>query len=264
MPYPASAARFFSSPAGSESVRLQFQSCSFYCRVWVNGKEIGDHRAGGYVAFWMDVANAHLSAPGDANELFVLADNRFNHTTAPMHTGGDFWHYGGIIRSVELHTMAAEPVLWRAYVLPAGADTTRQTSVDSPNAVDITLVLSASEDGPVAFTLAFDDGTPIAMNATATNGRVKLSGLTVPNPQPWSPEVPNLHTLTVTLRGGWVRERFGLRRFGVEKETARITINGKVTKLVGWNHHTQWPVTAASPTDGQVGSHSRETVDPHR
>ena len=27
-------------------VRLQFQACSFYCRVWVNGKEVGDHRAG--------------------------------------------------------------------------------------------------------------------------------------------------------------------------------------------------------------------------
>lgn len=27
---------------------------------------------------------------------------------------------------------------------------------------------------------------------------------------------------------------------------------GKVTKLVGWNHHTQWPVTAASPTDAQM------------
>merc|ERR1712216_607424 len=34
--------------------------------------------------------------------------------------------------------------------------------------------------------------------------------------------------------------------------SARLTINGKVTKLVGWNHHTQWPVTAASPNDDQI------------
>ena len=45
------------------------------------------------------------------------ADNRFNHTTAPMHTGGDFWHYGGLTRSVELHTLSEkDAVLWRAYV----------------------------------------------------------------------------------------------------------------------------------------------------
>lgn len=40
----------FPSPAaGAVPMRLQFQACSFYCRVWVNGKEVGDHRAGGYV-----------------------------------------------------------------------------------------------------------------------------------------------------------------------------------------------------------------------
>jgi beta-glucuronidase len=43
-------------------MRLQFQACSFYCRVWVNGKELGDHRAGGYVAFSLDV-------PSDALEV---------------------------------------------------------------------------------------------------------------------------------------------------------------------------------------------------
>ena len=53
------------------------QACSFYCRVFVNGKEIGDHRAGGYVAFHLDVPAATLASAGgtDAgadNELFVL------------------------------------------------------------------------------------------------------------------------------------------------------------------------------------------------
>lgn len=87
----------FASPKESAPMRLQFQACSFYCRVWVNGKEIGDHRAGGYVAFHLDVPEDALaeSAAG-RNELFVLADNRFNQTTAPLHTGGDFWHYGGL------------------------------------------------------------------------------------------------------------------------------------------------------------------------
>lgn len=243
----------FASPATSgASVRLQFQSCSFYCRVWINGEEIGDHRAGGYVAFWLDVPAAALSPSGE-NELFVLADNRFNSTTAPMHTGGDFWHYGGLTRSVELHTMAASaPVLWRAYVLPSASDVTLAQPLGAPTAVDITLDLVAPSSSAITFSVAFDGGAASEHSGTVVKGKVLLTSVPVPDAKPWSPDSPHLHTVTVSVGGGSVTERFGLRRFGVEGGSARLTINGKVTKLVGWNHHTQWPVTAASPTDDQI------------
>ena len=258
-----------SRSGGALPVRLQFQSCSFYCRIWVNGEEVQPpqpeglsgpgHRGGGYVAFFVDVPAKTLKA-GGSNELFVLADNRFNHTTAPLHTGGDFWHYGGLTRSVELHTLQSEgPVLWRAYVLPTGTDFTLPSPVSHPDSVDITLVLSSAgdahatdKDGPVEFTVAFDGGKATSMKGTAKDGQVSLKKVPVPNPTLWSPDSPNLHNVTVTYRGGSVTERFGLRSLGVDKESARVTINGKVTKLVGWNHHTQWPVTAASPTDEQM------------
>jgi beta-glucuronidase len=247
--------RSFVSPVSGASVRLQFQSCSFFCRIWVNGREVGSHLAGGYVAFWLDVPAEVLTASDSPNELFVLADNRFNATTAPMHTGGDFWHYGGITRSVELHTLSAHgPVLWRAYVLPADSSVVDdRVTVGAPKAVDITLVLSDSTfSGLVALTIRFDDGASVAMNATAEDGTAILGRIAVPNARPWSPDAPNLHTVTISLAGGSVTERFGLRRFGVEAKSSRLTINGKVTKLVGWGHHTQWPVTAASPTDAQI------------
>eukprot|EP01045_Picozoa_sp_COSAG04_P041794 COSAG04_NODE_12882_length_630_cov_1.261770_2_plen_71_part_01 len=35
--------------------------------------------------------------------LLVAANNDFNKTTAPTHTGGDFYNYGGITRNVLLH-----------------------------------------------------------------------------------------------------------------------------------------------------------------
>ena len=75
----------------NKSARLHFAACSFYCRIYVDGTFVSDHRAGGYVAFHVDVPPP---APGTSTEvqreLFVLADNRFNSTTAPLHTGGDF------------------------------------------------------------------------------------------------------------------------------------------------------------------------------
>jgi hypothetical protein len=46
--------RWFDDNLTTRGARMQFQACSFYCRVWINGKEIGDHRAGGYGAFVLD------------------------------------------------------------------------------------------------------------------------------------------------------------------------------------------------------------------
>lgn len=46
-------------------------------------------------------------------EVLVLVDDRFNSTTAPTHTGGDFWMYGGITRDVILHVKPAAYYLQR-------------------------------------------------------------------------------------------------------------------------------------------------------
>lgn len=234
--------------------RLQFQACSFYCRVWVNGKEIGDHRAGGYVAFTLDTDTS------GENELFVLADNRFNHTTAPMHTGieilstptadnssagGDFWAYGGIMRSVELHTLPSASTVWpwRAYVLPMSMET-----------VNITVVLTdKSFSGTVDVSLAFDGGeSKTYSSVAATKGQLVIDGVAVPNPKPWSPKSPNLHVVEVTINKASVKERFGLRQFAVDPATARMTLNGEIIKLHGYNHHTQWPGVGASPNQTDI------------
>jgi beta-galactosidase/beta-glucuronidase len=146
------------------------------------------------------------------------------------------------MRSVELHTIGEQAVVWRAYVLPSGTDFTLAEPVATPGSVDITLKLSSAADAgkTVSFTLAFDGGAAESHQGTVTqDGEVVLKGVAVPNPTLWSTDSPNLHTLTVEFRGGSITERFGLRSFGVDKETARLTINGKIIKLVGWNHHTQ-------------------------
>lgn len=229
--------------------RLVFQACSFYCRVWVNGKEIGDHRAGGYVAFVLEVPrqeHALLRRGKNQNELVVLVDNRFNSTTAPMHERGDYWHYSGIMRSVELHSMpdpeekAVWP--WRAYILPETLSSVRVT-------VHVT---DSSFLGIVSGDYSFDNGPAKTFSRVCNNGIVVLGDLEVPNPRVWSIGDPQLHILQVNINEATVTERFGLRLFGVDEESNRITVNGKIIKLVGWNHHTQWPESAASPTDREM------------
>jgi beta-glucuronidase len=225
----------------TRGARIQFQACSFYCRVWINGKEIGDHRAGGYVAFVLDVPPQNTTY----NEIFLLVDNRFNETTAPLHLGGDFWHYGGIMRSVELHSMPERSIMWpwRLYILP-----------ESLSTVHLTLHLSSKlYSGPIDnISLTFDESQPRNASGIAVNGIVDLGTLPVPNPRVWSTVDPQLHIVQVKLNGAILIERFGLRVFGTDHQTSRLTLNGQVLKLVGWNHHTQWPETAASPTNEQL------------
>ena len=379
--------------------RIQFQACSFYCRVWLNGIEIGDHTSGGYVSWWLDVPSSVLelghqqpkkkktttiggyfdNAEGNVitstnsttstamdvavHELFVLVDNRFNSTTAPMHTGGDFWHYGGIMRSVEWHdrpsllsssysnsttrddgpicgfggadcstkkesnaaakntdgttadSIATDPRSylsvwpWRLYVFPqkdlrtvklslqlVGDNGSGESNMMPKGGIDLLKELRRTNqiviyfDGDASMN-ALDDylistesssslssqhvDSDTTMMATATtsaqrgNDRlVELGHFSVPKPRIWSTTDPQLHTVSVYLNGAIVTERFGLRYWDVgdyrysdstnptnsssSSRISRIRLNRDVLKLVGWNHHTQWPYTAASPTDKQL------------
>ena len=107
--------------------------------------------------------------------------------------------------------------------------------------------------GSVSGTYAFDNGPPRSFSAeTVEHGVVELGVVPVPNPRVWSIGDAQLHTITIDVDGATVTERFGLRQFGVDKATSRITVNGEIVKLVGWNHHTQWPKSAASPTDKEM------------
>jgi beta-glucuronidase len=262
------------------TARIQFQACSFYCRVWLNGVEIGHHLAGGYVSWWLDVPSDVLSERGkkqqqrtkdaSTHELFVLADNRWNATTAPMHTGGDFWHYGGILRSVEWHVFPNHDsaqdsqVLWpwRLYVFPQRDMQSVRLSMqlvqmDHEGAVhNVRVAFDSDDDGSIHK----DNSLLLSGHTnTADYGLVDLGVVQVPSPRVWTTHDPQLHTISLKLNDAIVTERFGLRYFDTAEvpladgtAVSRIRLNGSVLKLVGWNHHTQWPITGASPTDDQL------------
>eukprot|EP00756_Hemistasia_phaeocysticola_P006893 Hpha_TRINITY_DN14039_c0_g1::TRINITY_DN14039_c0_g1_i1::g.44274::m.44274/K01195/uidA, GUSB; beta-glucuronidase len=229
------------------AARIQFNACGFYCRVWIDGKEVGEHRSGGYVGWFVDIPEVDIET---TRELVVLADNRFNSTTAPLHTGGDFWHYGGIFRSVVLHDLppTLRPLPWRIYITPTEEGYTS-------GEVNVSVVLANSSfSGDYPMTIAFDTSpTPVTLNPKAVAGVIDLPRLKVPSPRLWELGKGQLHTLRVTSEGGSVTERFGLRWFG--KKDGRVTVNGKTVKLHGWNHHMQWNVddkVTAAATDKEM------------
>lgn len=230
------------SIAPNTPAAIYFAACGFYCKIFVDGQDLGDHRAGGYQPFWVDVP----PSPAASRELLVVVDNRFNSTTAPTTTGGDFYFYSGITRNVILHELPFPVVLRQVEVFT--------TDVEKA-LVTVRVVFASSSSAPsVDLQLSWNGQPAVAVSAAVVDGVATLAGLQVAGGQPWTFDSPQLSTLLVQLREGGdaILVRFGLRLVGADARSGRFTLNGKVTKLHGVNRHTMWPDTGSALTLAQV------------
>lgn len=83
-----------------KKVFLEFQGVQKYCKVWINGKYLGDHK-GGYGSFDFDITGSLLK--GKDNVLVVAVSNKqADEFKIPPMAAGNFNVYGGIYRDVTL------------------------------------------------------------------------------------------------------------------------------------------------------------------
>ncbi len=81
-------------------VFIEFEGVQKYCKVWLNGKYLGDHK-GGYGSFDFDISS--VVKPGEDNLLAVAVNNRQkDEFKIPPMAPGEFGVYGGIHRDVTL------------------------------------------------------------------------------------------------------------------------------------------------------------------
>jgi beta-galactosidase len=81
-------------------VFIEFEGVQKYCKVWLNGKLLGDHK-GGYGSFDFDITG--YLKPGEDNLLAVAVNNKQNDQfKIPPMEAGNFDVYGGIYRDVTL------------------------------------------------------------------------------------------------------------------------------------------------------------------
>ena len=143
------------------------------------------------------------------------------------------------------------------------------TNTGEPNGqVNVTVALRDSNPSKsVALALCWDlpaSSPPCASDAmqyTPVDGVVTIPGLTVPKWGLWSPTdpKPKLHLLTVFVHSDGdtsgatasvidgIQVRFGLRT--VQASGRHVLINGKPTKLHGYNRHDMYPQLGPSLTD---------------
>jgi beta-galactosidase len=79
---------------------IEFDGVQKYCKVWVNGKYLGEHK-GGYGSFDFDIST--VIKPGEDNIVVVAVNNQQkDEFKIPPLAAGDFDVYGGIYRDVKL------------------------------------------------------------------------------------------------------------------------------------------------------------------
>lgn len=205
-------------------MRLRFGGMGLRARVFWDGLEIGTTElAYSGVQFDFDAGE------GAHHELVVAVDNRIPENPPILFSPEyDFYGYGGIYRSVEMERLPS-----------AHLNRVQVRTIDlEKRKIRLKISVEGVKSDDLDFTVVFDEKEPVAFKRPVVDGCVTVD-LSVPRGKVWSPQMPNLHTVTVAIAGDCITERFGLRT--VEARNGRILLNGQPLLLRGLNRHEAHP-----------------------
>ena len=245
-------------------VHLEFEGAFQHTRVYVNGREVGEHR-GGFTGFTFDITDHLLFGQDNTLALRVCAE--WDPQIAPR--TGDFSFIGGLYRDVTLVVTDPVHVPWYGTFVstPFGGELT-DTDYSLPRHHDRAPVRAQTEvrnttdrAQPVrVVTRVFDaDGVEVAADQTTrdvpADGLVEfVQDMTVDQPRFWSPRDPYLYRVsTEVYRGDTLADTYltplGIRWFQATANEG-LWLNGKRLRLRGFNVHQDhagwgWAVTDA-------------------
>ena len=207
------------------NVRLVFGAVNNECDVYLDGKHLGYHY-GPFTKFSYDLTALE---PG-AHKLVVRVNNLHNEEDTIPLSNSDWFHYGGIIRSVEVHELDA-----------AAVDSFKLEYALNGNHADLTakIALRAFEAVTAPVKLMLEDvvlaETEVTLNGT---GEVTLCA-SLEDVKLWSPDSPTLYAFTVSFGSDTLRDRTGFRT--IEIQNRQFLLNGKPIFFKGVNRHEEHP-----------------------
>lgn len=210
------------------TLRFHFGAVMTEATVWLDGKELGGHY-GGFCEF--DLV-AYGVAAGD-HTLTVRVSNAFDAQSIPQ-TGVDWYHYGGITRSVTLETLKGISVLSNRmeYDLDVATKTARARFVlELLNAESTTVSDEVEIDVAGAKIATRVELMPKERREIITEV-VELSGLDL-----WSPATPALYPVSISTSTDDLIDRVGFRHVAVED--GQVKLNGEPVELLGVNRHEE-------------------------
>ncbi len=233
-----------------KSVLLHFGAVDFEAKVWLNGKELGQHR-GGYDGFSIDLTGA--LSPDGHNELVVSAWDPTDAGTQPrgkqVRKPGGIWYTptSGIWQTVWLEPVSAAHI----------TDLKITPDLDH-NSVTVQPVTTALLG---AYTLEVSVHDSLRRINTGSERPGQPVTLAIKNPRLWSPEHPHLYGLTVKLNLGSrtvdkVDSYFGMRKISLGKDQngfTRLLLNNQPYFQFGPLDQGFWPDGIyTAPTDAAL------------
>lgn len=205
------------------TLKLEFGAVLNDSEVYLDGQLLGSHY-GGWSAF-------SFTADVEAGTHTVVvrtdsAPNRSN--TIPMQDA-DWYHYGGIIRSVEISEFN------HAYI-----DSHRISYElnDDLTAADVTVAFAVKgASGEIPVEVKIDDDTVFNAAAKIVDGKVEIKGIHLDNIKLWGVGEPNLYTVHILLPEDDLVEKIGFREIKVQD--MKFFLNRKEIFFKGVNRHEE-------------------------
>ncbi|MGF7138594.1 glycoside hydrolase family 2 TIM barrel-domain containing protein [Roseimarinus sediminis] len=216
-------------------VNIVFEGVMTDTRVLINGIQAGDIHQGGFYRFKYDITDK--LKVGEENLLEVhVSKHSADRLVNAAERMADWWLFGGIYRPVFLEVLP-ESHIAQIKVDPK-ADGSFTGHLELENISNNASLRSYITDDKGKKFPVFE--THIEKNANTALISAKWEGV-----KPWTPETPNLYTLTVELisksrKIHVINERIGFRTVEVRPQDG-IYVNGTKVVLKGVNRHTFWP-----------------------
>lgn len=208
-----------------KTVRLCFEAVYHDAVVYVNGQKVGEHLNKGYTPFSMDITK--ILNFGKENLLEVRTSNAYTDKALPYKHHFDWSNDGGIYRSVKLHISGKQTIRY-VHVTPSlNGDARFDVRLwdDSQKKMKGHLSITNRQTGEKVY-----DSDLIL---TKKKGDRHFSNsITIPNPQLWHFDHPNLYDFTFCIPGNdALSDHFGFREFKVVGK--RFVLNGEEMRLPG-------------------------------
>jgi len=227
-------------------ILLHFGAVDWEATVFVNGKEVGQHR-GGYDGFGFDVTDELKG--GSPQELTVAV---WDPTQGGQARGKQVREPKGIWYTP---TSGLWRTAWIEPVPEASITDLKITPDVDAGALHLTVAGQGTSDAHAVEAVALDEGKEVARASGKVGDELALK---IAPPKLWSPDTPFLYDLKVTLKKDGadvdsVGSYFGMRKIALGKDdkgVTRLMLNGKFVFQIGPLDQGFWPDGLyAAPTD---------------
>ncbi|WP_286272894.1 glycoside hydrolase family 2 TIM barrel-domain containing protein [Thalassotalea hakodatensis] len=233
----------------NKKIYLHFDGATTTATVYVNGKEVGQHK-GNYAAFRFDITKQVKL--GQDNIVVVTVNNEVDDTVAPL--SADFTFFGGLYRKVRL--IASNNIHIDNLDYASSGVYWSQTNISNEKAeldVRTKLFNENSEAATITITNLLRDANNTIVAKTSEQLQIKAqasveytSQIALENPHLWHGlDDPYLYQGETTISHNGkvvdqINQQLGLRYFRVDKDQGFI-LNGKPYPLYGINRMADFP-----------------------